>query len=301
MLLHALLAVLSLSRTTTTGAFTPYTPTANWEYYLEANHLVNRGATSVTWPACPFRFLSFPSTCDALNLWSSVGTDQLFKLVPGSASGTFAIEAGCGKPLGYTTNCEDQEVKLGATPLQHDFIFAQDAQTFEWTIEAVGRKSCAYRWVSFPATSCSATQAVPITLEGGGGGSLTSTFRIHAANGPATRVHATNTDRPCADPFAWNADGSYHLVCTGGHMAYSTLAGALGTNATFQTSGAALPPSPPQPQWASSSNRWAPETTTLPSSDGSAYLTLQGHFFRHVLTPGTAAFRGGFGLKMAAI
>lgn len=76
-------------------------------------------------------------------------------------------------------------------------------------------------------------------------------------------VHASNTDRPCADPFAWNADGSYHLVCTGGLMAYSTLKGDLGTNATFRTGGTALPPSPPQPQWASSGNRWVVQKRLL--------------------------------------
>lgn len=222
MLRHALTALLGLAATPT-GAFNPYTPTASWEYYIEAAHV--GPAASTAWPACPFRFLSFPTSCDALNLWSGVGVNQKFKLVAGSKPGTFAIEAGCGKPLGYSANCEDQEVQLGPAPLQHDFTvrfltisqqlcwfsavfsvtcgifqrkihltfccktpqFAQDAQSFEWTIEAAGRSSCAYKYVSFPAASCSATQPVPVTLEGGGGGPLTSTFRIHAAAGPTTR------------------------------------------------------------------------------------------------------------------
>jgi hypothetical protein len=269
MLRAALLALLLAARA---EAFTPYAPTAGWTYYLEAAHAPG---PATQWPACAYRFLSFPGSCDAVNLWRGAGANQQFSLVPGGEAGTFTIRAGCGQPLGYSATCEDEQLSLGGSGHQHAFRFAQDSESFEWTIEAVGRPaSCAYRWLSFPASSCGATSPVPVRLEGGGDGPLTSRFRIHAVAGPTGRIHATNTDRPCADPFAWTtAPDEYSLVCTGGLISYSTFRGAFSPNATFHSKGAALPPSPPQPRWASSGNRWAPEATTLPSaatSDGGA-------------------------------
>lgn len=250
-------------------AFTPYTPTVGWTYYLEAAH---PAGPATTWPACPFRFLSFPSQCNAVNLWSGAGVNQQFTLAPGDEPGTFTVHAGCGHPIGYSASCEDQQLTLGAhlPGQQHAFRFVQNSESFEWTVEAARRStSCAYRWLSFPTSSCDATGPVPVMLQGGGGEPLTSRFRIHTAAGPTGRIHATNTDQPCADPFVW-ATGldEYSLVCTGGLISYSTLRGSLGSNATFVAQGTALPASPPQPEWASSGNRWAPETTTLPSSNG---------------------------------
>lgn len=48
-------------------------------------------------------------------------------------------------------------------------------------------------------------------------------------------------------------------------MTYFTLSGRLSANATFAAQGGALPASQQQPAWASSGNRWAPETTTVPT------------------------------------
>lgn len=265
-LVLALLALLALS--CVCGAFTPYVPTVGWTYYLEAAHPPDGPATA--WPQCPFRFLSFPEGCDAVNLWRGAGVNQRWELVPADDEpGAFFIQAGCGQRLGYSASCGDRQLSLGVSSShEHTFRFTSKTQTsdsFEWSLEAAARPmSCSSRWMSFPASSCDATSPVPVTLADADA-SLTR-FRIHPIAGPPGRMHATNTDQPCADPFAWStAPDKFSLVCTGGLMTYFTLSGRLGANATFAAQGGALPTSQPQPPWARSGNRWAPETTTVPT------------------------------------
>ena len=70
-------------------AFSPYTaPAAGWSYFLEAAHPAN------LWPQCAARFMSFPTSCDGLDLWSGAGDNQQFELElvqdQGSRNGTAA-------------------------------------------------------------------------------------------------------------------------------------------------------------------------------------------------------------------
>ena len=75
------------------SAFSPFEPTAGWTYYLEAAH----DGPATEWPQCPFRFLSFPGTCDAVNLWRGAGVNQRFTLAEARSGGAFTVQAGCGK------------------------------------------------------------------------------------------------------------------------------------------------------------------------------------------------------------
>ena len=147
-------------------AFTPYEPSAGWTYYFEAAH---PGSPATAWPACPFRFLSYPSSCDAVNLWRGAGVNQRWTLAPGDEPGTFFVQAGCGQRLGYSTSCADQQLSLGAGSAAADerfgFRLSQGAaaDSFEWSLEASDRPAgCVNRWLSFPSSSCSATSPVPV-------------------------------------------------------------------------------------------------------------------------------------------
>ena len=54
--------------------FTPYEPAPGWQYHLEAYHPAD------PWPACEARFLSFPGSCDSVDLGSGAGDNQQFEL-----------------------------------------------------------------------------------------------------------------------------------------------------------------------------------------------------------------------------
>ena len=49
--------------------FTPYEPSANWTYYVEAE----RGGA---WPTCSYRFLSYTASGSTVDLWDAVGANQ---------------------------------------------------------------------------------------------------------------------------------------------------------------------------------------------------------------------------------
>ena len=72
----------------------PYVPTAGWTYAIEA-------IRSSNWPACPYRFLSFPDSCDSVDLWRGAGSNQMWTLeaAPSSDPYVFYLRASCGSYL----------------------------------------------------------------------------------------------------------------------------------------------------------------------------------------------------------
>ncbi len=92
---------LAPSSTSTTNSTTkmapvrsPYVPTAGWTYAIEA-------IRSSNWPACPYRFLSFPDSCDSVDLWRGAGSNQMWTLeaAPSSDPYVFYLRASCGSYL----------------------------------------------------------------------------------------------------------------------------------------------------------------------------------------------------------
>lgn len=51
-------------------AFTPFFPTSGYTYYIEAIREKN-------WPSCSYRFISYPNSCDAVDLWNAAGSNQV--------------------------------------------------------------------------------------------------------------------------------------------------------------------------------------------------------------------------------
>ena len=72
----------------------PYLPTAGWTYAVEA-------IRSSPWPACPYRFLSFSESCNSVDLWRAVGSNQFWTLESASSADShlFYIRASCGSYL----------------------------------------------------------------------------------------------------------------------------------------------------------------------------------------------------------
>jgi hypothetical protein len=80
-------------------AFTPLVPTHGYVYALEANR-------DLAWPSCAYRFLSFASSCDKVDLWNGVGVNQQWQfLSTGDSDGSFYLKASCGSFLSYTSDC----------------------------------------------------------------------------------------------------------------------------------------------------------------------------------------------------
>ena len=73
-----------------------YAPTAGWTYAVEA-------IRQSLWPACPYRFLSFPDSCDKVDLWRGAGSNQMWTLESASSADTslFYLRASCGSYLRF--------------------------------------------------------------------------------------------------------------------------------------------------------------------------------------------------------
>jgi hypothetical protein len=73
-----------------------YAPTAGWTYAVEA-------IRQSLWPACPYRFLSFPDSCDKVDLWRGAGSNQMWTLESASTEDTslFYLRASCGSYLRF--------------------------------------------------------------------------------------------------------------------------------------------------------------------------------------------------------
>ena len=250
------IALLLLSTTGAVWGFTPYVPTDGWTYYIEA-------ARAEGWPQCAYRFLSYPASCDSVDLWDAAGINQqwTFAAVPGAASGVFYLKTSCGQYLSYPGDCDshtvdtwpqagvNQQFSLTAAPQ------SSGSSQYQYFITAVGRSGCSYRYLSFPVP-CSTSGPDLVDLWSAPGPE--QTFRIYpAAASPEAEV-PLNADSPCADPYAWysSSTNDYRLVCTGGALNLMT-SQDLTTASYFRSVGAALGGSPPQ--WASDPDRWAPE------------------------------------------
>ena len=240
------------------AAATPYLPTSNWTYYLEAAH-------AQPWPSCAYRFLSYTSDCGHDDLYNSVGANQEFWLSPApEGNQTFYLRLSCGKYLSVAGACSNTVVETwpqAGINQAFRFVSGSDADLpFKWAIEAVGRASCTKRYLSF-ASSCSDHAVVM--------GGTQQPFRLHAVHGPAPTVTAASA-KPCADPFSWYSRGAqrYYVACTDGALGLEHVA-TVSASMTFVADGTALDVGS-VPAWASSGNRWAPENLELQSGGGNA-------------------------------
>ena len=274
------------------AAFTPYTPTPGWKYHLEA---VRTGPGS-EWPNCRARFLSFPGSCDSVDLWDGAGENQQFELElleqnRSSANGTdvprpnatsvdgvrriglYRVKLACGAYLGYSTECDDTSLSVLTDPSGEGVVWGLrqggDGESFEWSFEAEARTlaGCPAAILSAPEDCGAAPESVALV------GSLAPRWLLQVAAGPASVAegaleHVTNTDTPCADPFVWTPANAelFWLVCSHGRLPFSAVP-ALSREAVFSTLGNALPPGT-LPPWASGNERWAPETGA--TADGAA-------------------------------
>lgn len=86
--------VQSVSRTSVMAVPSPYVPSSGWTYAIEA-------IRSSPWPACPYRFLSFSESCNSVDLWRAVGSNQFWTLESASSADShlFYIRASCGSYL----------------------------------------------------------------------------------------------------------------------------------------------------------------------------------------------------------
>ena len=241
-------------------ASTPYAPSPGFTYYLEA-------VRSQAWPACGYRFASYPAACDHVDLWDGVGEDQEFVVERSSDTpGVVHLKMHCGTYVSVSADCATTGLtssSKAANPLTAFRFLGSGSDNGTtgvtlsgWTLEAVGRpKACAARFLSFGST-CSTNKPDAINLAAAGDAGK---FLLHIASRTGTLpVKAPSSSEQCADPFAWQSEGGkgYRLVCTGGDLSLF-YAQSLNSTTVFQTAGVALGGS--MPRWAGSGNRWAPE------------------------------------------
>jgi hypothetical protein len=154
-------------------AFNPLNPTADYSYTIEAKRSSN-------WPACRYRFLSFPGSCDSVDLWSDAGENQQFELQAAS-NGEFLLMGSCGRYLSYSNTCGTTTIGMTTrnTATQR-FKFTKTAGpgAFEFNIEAMGRAdaACATKWISFSA-SCSTSGPDQVSLSASQG--VNQRFSLH--------------------------------------------------------------------------------------------------------------------------
>ncbi len=85
---------LTLRNSSIEAVRSPYAPTVGWTYAIEAI----RGSP---WPACPYRFLSFPDSCDSVDLWRGAGVNQFWTIEAASSADptVFHLRGSCGSYL----------------------------------------------------------------------------------------------------------------------------------------------------------------------------------------------------------
>ena len=249
------LVLLGFGYAPTVGAFTPYTPASGWTYNLEA-------ARQQGWPECTSRFVS--GSAKEVALATSVGADAEVSLESSSTrDGAFYLKLSGGRYMSYAGSCSELQVDTFATAgINQEFRMVSslaNATTFEWQLEAVGRKACTAKMVSFSYADC---HKPSLTMGAAGNSSI---FRLHAVrnNGEQRYDKKPNSAIGCADPFAWYAStaGTYQLACTGGNLALLRSSGTLSPASLFSQEGVVL--GGRIPDWARSGNRWAPENLEL--------------------------------------
>lgn len=239
-------------------SFTPLNPTHGYVYTIEA-------ARGQAWPSCRYRFLSFASSCNKVDLWNEAGGNQHWTLVStGDGDNSFYLKSSCGY-LSYPSDCETSSTvdlwPQAGINQKFRFIKGNNGQ-FDYYLEAVGRASCAKKYLSFPG-QC--TTSSPDSVDFWSGAGENQRFRLYPVASESPVVQKPVTQWGCADPYVWQSrgnvsDNGFHLTCTGGGLplGYST------DGTKFSYRGEALGGSPAA--WASNGARWAPEN--YESSDG---------------------------------
>lgn len=234
------------------SAYSPYNLADGWTYYIEAVRTQN-------WPDCAYRFLSYPSTCDKIDMWNAAGGNEQFTLEAVSAD-TFYLKTSCGRYLSYPSDCSSATVDTWAEAgINQQFrIYQADSPQFQFYLQAVGRSTCDKKYLSFPAPC---TTGGPDLVDLWSGAGVDQRFRFHPVASSTRHNHAINSDAGCADPFSWRgSDGNYHLVCTDGNLGLS-ISDSITNTAVFKQQGSALGGNPPP--WAQNANRWAPENIEM--------------------------------------
>lgn len=235
----------------TASSFTPYQPAAGWTYFIEA-------VREQAWPSCQYRFVSYPSTCDKVDLWNAAGINQEWTLED-AGGGNFYLLTSCGHYLSYPGDCTEHVIDtwpLAGVNQVFKFVVGDNTQ-FEYYLQAVEREACPFQWVSFPVPC---TTSAPDTVDLWNAAGQDQRFRLHPVRSASPLEHRVNSQVPCPDPFAWRSSERelYLLQCTGGGLALMVNS-TLNPNVLFEYEGNCLGGAPPP--WAASDSRWAPENT----------------------------------------
>lgn len=237
---------------------TPYTPQHGSKYYFEAQH-------SNAWPECKYRFVSYTSTCDVLDLWRVAGVNQEITLLATGEDNVNAwrLETNCGLSIGYSKSCSNTAIVTGSTSAGGSDVWrlVSSGNFAEWNFEAINRSECQDKFLTFNSDCNMHALAL---------GDIDRDFLMHPVSASNPTVHhiATSNSQGCADPFVWKDPDDtvgtpYKMICTGGGISlYSSP--KIGRKDSFTYEGSML--GNPKPDWALNSNRWAPEN--IPLGDG---------------------------------
>lgn len=246
-------------------SYSPLTPQNGYTYALEAAH-------SAAWPSCPYRFLSYPNSCDNVDMWNAVGKNQWWTLI--SSGDSFYLKSSCGKYLSYPGDCSNTKTidLWSEAGINQKFRFIKgNNDQFNYYIEAVGREQCEYRYLSFPS-AC--TSSSPDHVDFWTAAGENQRFRLYpVAASSSSPIQPSATQFVCPDPFAWQPRGStnFRIQCTGGGIHLGTSKSIEPGSAYFTQDGDCLGGTPAE--WASISypdSRWAPEN--FETTDGYNFL-----------------------------
>ncbi|KAL5477939.1 hypothetical protein EMCRGX_G024802 [Ephydatia muelleri] len=218
------------------SSFTPYQPTAGWTYYVEA-------VREQAWPSCQYRFMSYPSTCDKVDLWNAAGINQEWTLED-AGGGNFYLLTSCGHYLSYPGDCTAHVIDTwpqAGVNQAFKFVVGDNTQ-FEYYLQAVGRKACPFQWASFPVPC---TTSAPDTVDLWDATGPDQRFRLHPVRSASPPNHKVNSQ------------------CTGGALDLMA-ASTLNPDVLFEYEGNCLGGTPPP--WALSDNSRAMESTALVGS-----------------------------------
>lgn len=112
-------------------------------------------------PNCPYRYLSYPNTCEMVDLWNTMGPYQQWVLeLSADADGSYYLRAAlCGNYLSYALDCSTHKAVflMGGLTFAQKFLLIP-AGSGAYYLEALGRAGCEYRYLSYngPCTTDSA-------------------------------------------------------------------------------------------------------------------------------------------------
>lgn len=239
-------------------AFNPLVPTNGYTYVIEANR-------ESAWPSCAYRFLSYSSTCDKVDMWNAAGGNQHWQFIStGDSDGSFYLKTGCGRFLSYSGDCNDKstiDLWSQAGINQKFRLVVGDNTQFEYYLEAVGRSQCGYRYVSFPV-QC--TTSTPDKIDFWNAAGPDQRFRLYPVSSTNPVTHSLGSSFECPDPYAWKPrkSSSYKIQCTGGGLQLGSTSDI--DNAAFKYQGDCLGGT--IAGWAATNERWAPENYESPDS-----------------------------------